>query len=78
MSKSRKDPRQGNAGNLGDWLKNPRNREKMYRHDREAAVELAAIRKEERQRNETAGTIDTIFGTIPVTFHDFTKKGGLE
>lgn len=73
---SRIDPRQGNAGDLGVWLSKPKNREKMYRHDREVAAELAAIRKEERQGNETTGSLDLIAGTASVTFHGFTKKGG--
>lgn len=44
------DPRQGNAGSLGDWLAKPKNRAKMYRHDREAAAELAAMREAEEAR----------------------------
>lgn len=35
------DPRQGNAGSLAKWLANPKNRAKMYAHDREAAKDLA-------------------------------------
>ena len=48
--KVRIDPRQGNAGDLGEWLANPKNRAKMYRHDKEAAVELAAMREAEEAR----------------------------
>lgn len=48
--KVRKDPRQGNAGDLGKWLSKPKNRAKMYRHDREAAAELAAMREAEEAR----------------------------
>lgn len=44
------DPRQGNAGDLGKWLANPKNRAKMYRHDREAAADLAKIREQERKK----------------------------
>lgn len=50
MSRSTKtDPRQGNAGDLGKWLSKPKNREKIYQHDREAAAELAAMREAEGQ-----------------------------
>lgn len=45
-----KDPRQGNAGGLGEWLSKPKNRAKMYRHDREAAAQLAAMREAEEAR----------------------------
>lgn len=48
--KVRKDPRQGNAGDLGEWLSKPKNRAKMYRHDKEAAAELAAMREAEEAR----------------------------
>lgn len=34
------DPREGNAGSLKNWLGNPKNRKKMYDHDREAAAAL--------------------------------------
>lgn len=57
MSRTRAtDERQGNAGSLGKWLLNPRNREKMYKHDREAAADLARMREEEERtadRNNT-------------------------
>lgn len=50
---ARKDPRQGNAGDLGEWLANPKNRAKMYRNDREAAAELKAMAEAEAARMET-------------------------
>lgn len=48
--KVRIDPRQGNAGSLGDWLANPKNRAKMYRSDKADAADLARMAEEERQR----------------------------
>ncbi len=57
---TRKDPRQGNAGDLGEWLSKPKNRAKMYRHDKEAAAELAAMREaEEAQQRATAEPSET-------------------
>lgn len=37
------DPRKGHYGDLGEWLSKPRNREKMYRSDREDAKELSKM-----------------------------------
>lgn len=51
------DPRQGNAGDLKKWLSNPKNRAKVYAHDREAAAELAAMREQEEAQD--APTADT-------------------
>lgn len=54
------DPRQGNAGNLGEWLSKPKNRAKMYRADREAAAELAAMREaEEAEQRATLKPSET-------------------
>lgn len=54
------DPRQGNAGDLGEWLSKPKNRAKMYRHDKEAAAELAAMREaEEAQQRATPEPSET-------------------
>lgn len=52
---TRKDPRQGNAGDLGEWLSKPKNRANMYRHDKEAAAELAAMRETEEATRPTTG-----------------------
>lgn len=41
MKKDKRDPRQGTARSLRKWLSIPANREKMYRHDKEAAAALA-------------------------------------
>lgn len=51
------DPRQGNAGDLGEWLSKPKNRAKVYAHDRAAAAELAAMREQETAQG--APTADT-------------------
>lgn len=57
---TRKDPRQGNVGDLGEWLAKPKNRAKMYRHDKEAAAELAAMREaEEEQERATLAPSET-------------------
>lgn len=54
------DPRQGNAGDLGKWLANPKNRAKMYRADRAAAAELAAMREaEEAEQRATLKPSET-------------------
>lgn len=45
MSRLQKDPRQGNATDLGKWLADTKNREKMYRHDREAAEYFAKMKE---------------------------------
>lgn len=44
------DPLEGNAESLKKWLGNPKNRNKMYNHDREAA---AALGYEPRQETDT-------------------------
>lgn len=57
---ARKDPRQGNAEDLGEWLSKPKNRAKMYRHDKEAAAELAAMRDAEKaQQRATLAPSET-------------------
>ena len=53
IRKQIKDPRQGKAGRLGEWLANPKNREKMYRSDKEDAAELAQITADARKKHIT-------------------------
>ena len=46
----KKDPRQGNKGSLKKWLADPKNREKMYLHDRDALADLT--QDDEGHRND--------------------------
>lgn len=47
MSKIRRKAR---GGGLGEWLADPKNREKMYASDREDAKELLKWREEENNK----------------------------